>query len=161
MNKIKKLGALAMAVVMCFALAVTASAAGYTASFYGMPGSHNNAFFKSVTVEDDNEVYVHLNDPIIVSNVTGHITNVVLNEAAAEAAGYEVEFVTVPKLDADGNPAQNEDGSPAYEDVYIDVVAPEGVGLGQISVPVIVTVAMGGGHQGGNEMSTTLNVTEA
>lgn len=160
MNKIKKLGALAMAVVMCFALAVSASAAGYTASFSGMPGSHNNAFFKSVEVVNS-KVRVHLNDPITVSGVTGHITNVVLNEDVEEADGYDVKFVTVPKLDENGDPTQNEDGSPAYEDVYIEVVAPEGVGVGQISVPVIVTVAMGGGHQGGNAMSTTLNVTEA
>lgn len=140
MTKMRKFGALAMAVVMCFALAVTASAAtpdaDYTASFQGMPATHNEAMFDYVQCVSATQIDVYLNSPIQISGQQGEITNVAMN---GTVDGYSVSFDAAEHCISITCPASAEN----------------------IAVPVSVTIAISGGHQGGSTMNTTLIVAPA
>lgn len=145
MTKMRKFGALAMAVVMCFALAVTASAvdAGetYTPGLSGMPASHASAIFdgKAVVTEDDT-VVVYFKNPIVISNQQGAITDVTLAPGADN--GYTVNYV-------------------GGEKPYIVVTCPEGTAAEDFAVALSITITMGTGseHEGGRTMTATLTLS--
>ena len=135
----KKLGALAMAMCLTCALAVSASAlepaTEYTPNLSGLPASHQGMILDYAETGNDGTLYVYFQDPITIGDQTGNIADVELG-AGAEA-GYDV-------VD--------------YQDSVLTIAYPVGTEAEDFSIPLVLTIGIEN-HEGGRKMNSTLTIS--